>query len=273
MAKGTTKSHGQKHSADKFYTKPEIAKMCLQAIPGGTSPFDVHIEPSAGSGSFSSLIDGCMAFDLVPENDSIIQQDWFHYQQDRDENKRVLVFGNPPFGQQNSLAVRFVNHSAIFADVIAFILPLSFKKPSVQNRLHPNLHLSFEFILPKNSFTLNGEPYHVPCVFQVWEYKADIIRQREPIVSAVGYNFVKKDENPDFSIQRVGGRAGFADANWEVKNIQSNYFIKLDTSPTVKTLEALISHVNNADFPSRLHAVGPRSISKSEIATVLNDLV
>lgn len=273
MAKGTTKSNGQKNATDKFYTNPEIAKMCLEAIPGGIDSFDLSIEPSAGSGSFSSLVEGCVAFDLVPEGEGIVQQDWLHYEKDRDDQEKVLVFGNPPFGQQNSLAVKFINHASMFADSIAFILPLSFKKPSVQNRLNKNLHLSFELVLPKNSFTLDGEPYNVPCVFQVWEYRADEIREKEAIVRPSGYSFVRQDDIVDFSVQRVGGRAGFADMAWMTKSIQSNYFIKLDEQRSKEQVETLVALVNNAEFPSRNHSVGPRSLSKNEVVVVLNKLV
>jgi hypothetical protein len=275
MSKGTTKSQGQKHSADKFYTKPEIAQLCLDSIPGGLDQYAVSIEPSAGGGSFSSLIPGCLALDLHPEAEGIIEQDWLKYQRDRyeDPTQRVLVFGNPPFGQQNSLAVKFINHAALFADTIAFILPLSFKKPSVQNRLHPHLHLAFEMDLPKKAFSLEGEDYAVPCVFQVWEYDASIKRDKHVTVTPVGFSFVTRDSNPDFSVQRVGGRAGFASSDWAEKSLQSHYFVKLDTPLTSDVLEAQIAKFNATPFPSRDHSVGPRSISKGDVATVLNGII
>lgn len=275
MSKGTTKSQGQKHSSDKFYTKPEIAQLCLDSIPGGLDQYTVSIEPSAGSGSFSSLILGCLALDLHPEADGIVEQNWLEYNRERSSNPqdKVLVFGNPPFGQQNSLAVKFINRAAMFADTIAFVLPMSFKKPSVQNRLHPNLHLVFELDLPKKAFTLEGEDYAVPCVFQVWQYDVSQTRAKTTPVTPVGFTFVKKDKTPDLSIQRVGGRAGFASSDWAEKSLQSHYFIKLDTVLTSEALEALIEEFNAVKFPSRDHSVGPRSISKGDVTEVLNSLI
>lgn len=275
MVKGTTKSQGKKHSADKFYTKPEIAQSCIDAIPGGLEQYDVAIEPSAGSGSFSSLIPDALAFDLHPEAQGIIEQDWLTYQRERSEDKqaRLLVFGNPPFGQQNSLAVKFINQAAMFANTVAFILPMSFKKSSVQNRLHPNLHLAFEMDLPKKAFELHGEDYAVPCVFQVWEYDASRTRDKHVTTSPAGFSFIPRSENPDFSVQRVGGRAGSASSQWQEKSIQSHYFVKLDTAVTPEILEALIADFNASPFPSRNHSVGPRSISKGDVAEVLNKLL
>lgn len=275
MSKGTTKSQGQKHSSDKFYTKPEIAQLCLNSIPGGVEQYAVSIEPSAGGGSFSSLIPGCIALDLHPEAEGILEQDWLTYQRERNENpsEKVLVFGNPPFGQQNSLAVKFINHASLFADAVAFVLPLSFKKPSVQNRLNPNLHLAFEMDLPKKAFTLKGEDYAVPCVFQVWEYDTTRKRDKHVTTSPQGFSFVSRTANPDFSVQRVGGRAGFASSQWQEKSLQSHYFIKLDAVLTSKDLEALIAKFNASPFPSRDHSVGPRSISKGDVAEVLNNIL
>ena len=275
MSKGTTKSQGQKHSADKFYTKPEIAQLCLDSIPGGLDQYAVSIEPSAGGGSFSSLIPGCLALDLHPEAEGIIEQDWLKYNRDRyaDPTQRVLVFGNPPFGQQNSLAVKFINHAATFANTVAFVLPLSFKKPSVQNRLQSNLHLAFEMELPKKAFSLEGEDYAVPCVFQVWEYDATKKRDNHVTVKPEGFSFVPRNSNPDFSVQRVGGRAGFASSEWHEKSLQSHYFVKLDTVLAKDVLEAQIAKFNAAPFPSRDHSVGPRSISKGDVAEVLNRII
>lgn len=273
MRKGTTKSQGQKHIADKFYTKPEVAKLCLDAIPGGVDSYDVTIEPSAGSGSFSSLVSGSLAFDLHPEGDGIIEQDWFAYEPARASSGRVLVFGNPPFGQQNSISVRFINHAALFADTVAFILPRSFKKPSVQNRLDKHLHLVFEMDVPKNAFTLDGIDYDVPCVFQVWEYDENKIRAKEVAEKPAGFSFVKKDQNPHFSVQRVGGRSGFADLDWEPKSVQSNYFIKLDGEVDDLLLSKVAVSINASSFPSRDDSVGPRSISKGDVTKVLNDIL
>lgn len=49
-----TKSLGQKNSLDKFYTKTQIAKDCINKL--NLNDFNFIIEPSAGNGSFSSLI-------------------------------------------------------------------------------------------------------------------------------------------------------------------------------------------------------------------------
>ena len=165
----TTKSKGQKEINDKFYTKTNISKLCIDML--NLLEFDLIVEPSAGSGSFSKQIENCVAYDLVPEDESIIQQDFFELDIEQFKEKKVLTIGNPPFGVQNNLAIRFFNKAAEYSDTIAFILPKSFMKESVQNKLDLSFHLETFIELPYKSFSLNGEEYGVNCVFQIWKKK------------------------------------------------------------------------------------------------------
>lgn len=263
--KGTTKSNGRKHELDKFYTKPEIALQCLNRLD--LESYSLIIEPSAGSGAFSSQIDDCLAMDLDPESEGTVKQDWFLYEQERDSDKKVLVVGNPPFGQQNNLAVKFVNHAARFADTIAFILPKSFMKQSLQDSLNHDFTLKDSWVLPKNSFTLHGESMDVPCVFQVWEYTPEKRRTVMKAKNIKGITFVKKEASPDAYIQRVGGNAGTAGTDVASRSEQSNYFVKIDT--TVISVEKFIEIVNSTIFSVRDLSVGPRSISKKELTNEL----
>ena len=84
---------------DKFYTKPEIVKDLINSI----DLKDYYtIEPSAGNGSFSKQID-CIAYDLYPEDNSIIKQDWLEFVKPKTD-KPIAIIGNPPFGDRSKLA-------------------------------------------------------------------------------------------------------------------------------------------------------------------------
>ena len=52
-----------------------------------------------------------------------------------------VVIGNPPYGKNSSLAVKFLNKASELSDTVHMILPRTFRKPSVINRINPNLHL------------------------------------------------------------------------------------------------------------------------------------
>lgn len=198
---GRTKAGGQKHALDKWYTKPEVAALCLREVT--PEAYDLVIEPSAGAGAFSTLLPGCLALDLEPEAPAIRRQDWFTFREAR--TRKILVVGNPPFGQQSTLAVAFINHAATFAQTIAFILPRSFRKESVQARLHPNLHLQRELILPVAAFTMRGEEKKLPCVFQVWEWDAHLTRAKPTLYEPLGFNFVEQTQKPHLWGQGGGG--------------------------------------------------------------------
>ena len=72
---------------------------------------DFIIEPSAGNGSFSQFLQeytNLKAYDLFPEKEGIIQQDFFTLDIDPLKEEECHVLGNPPFGRQSSLAKRFI---------------------------------------------------------------------------------------------------------------------------------------------------------------------
>lgn len=264
---GTTKSKGQKEINDKFYTKSDISKLCIDML--NLSEFDLIIEPSAGNGSFSKQINNCIAYDLVPEDESIIQQDFFELDITQFNDKKVLTIGNPPFGVQNNLAIAFFNKAAKYSDTIAFILPKSFMKESIQRKLDLSFHLE-EFIeLPYNSFLLNGEEYGVNCVFQVWK-KKKIKRIVKKKIFCYNYIEFGNVNDFDFIVRRVGGNAGKAYIlkEGETVSTQSNYFIKNKTS---LSNEALVDIINGIKMDAVNYSVGPRSLSKIELIEYLEE--
>jgi len=155
---------------DKFYTIPSIAEKCLQTL-GSRSPWiswDLVVEPSAGNGSFLLKIptEKKIGIDISPEHADILKQDFFEYVPASLPN--ILVVGNPPFGRVSSLAVKFFNHSAEWASTIAFIVPKTFRRVSIQNRLHRKFHLVHDADIPSEPCSFDP-PMQVKCCFQIWE--------------------------------------------------------------------------------------------------------
>lgn len=107
---------------DKYYTSPELVDYVISKtyeiiIKSNISQI---IEPSAGNGAFSSKLD-CIAYDLHPESNDIIKQDFLELE--IDYKKGRLVIGNPPFGNKGHLMQRFCDKSFEIADYVSFILP------------------------------------------------------------------------------------------------------------------------------------------------------
>lgn len=260
-----TKKLGQKDRLDKFYTTEKNVDFCLSLID--LSEYDCIIDPSAGAGAFSSKIPECFAYDIEPDAEKIINADWLNLNKDIfGKYKNILVIGNPPFGQQNKLALDFINESAKFCNTIAFILPKSFKKQSIQNRINLNFSLSKERELIEDNFILKGKNYSVPCIFQIWERSSEKRAIPKKKMESKYIDFVTSDK-ADFRVQRVGGNAGIASFDLN-KAKSSNYFIKNKTNVDNSKL---VDFINKLDFPSISFTVGPKSLPKSELIQVLEE--
>ena len=228
---------------DQFFTNDNVVDKCLLSLD--LLSYDIIVEPSAGSGSFYLKIEhkNKIAYDIEPKFSETICYDFLETEPLLDRGK-ILVVGNPPFGKNSSLAVKFFNHASSFADTIAFILPRTFRKPSIKNRLDEYFHLVEETILQKKSFhTPDDKLYDVPCVWQVWEKQNNI---REKIIVRMEHKdfmFVERKES-DFLIQRVGGGAGIVTKDMNKKepayyNIKAsdevyNVFKKIDWTKSSK---------------------------------------
>lgn len=257
---------------DKYYTKSDVVDTCIQLINKNLkiNSEDLIIEPSAGNGAF---IDGIKTlggeykfYDLEPEHTEIIKQDYLEFNYITDNKyKNIHLIGNPPFGRQSSLAIKFIKKSCEYCDSISFILPKSFKKDSMKNRFHLKFHLILEFDIPKNAFLVDNKEHDVPCVFQIWEKRKESRTVIEKLIPNK-YSFVKKDEEPDIAFRRVGVNAGNIDKNIDDKSIQSHYFIKFEDLLT----DELYEKFSKLNFSCSSNTVGPKSISKQELIKEFN---
>ena len=107
----------------KFYTPKETAKKCIDIFCNTFFGVTEIIEPSAGSGAFSLQIPNCIAYDIEPEHESIIKQDFLELDLPYKQGRAFI--GNPPFGDRNNLSRSFYKHACKMADMIGFILPIS----------------------------------------------------------------------------------------------------------------------------------------------------
>jgi hypothetical protein len=161
---------------DQFYTSPEYAENFYNTIQKyvDLSTADILLEPSAGSGNFYNLMDPNkrIGLDLDPKSNGIIQQDFFTWKPNNNDIK-IHTIGNPPFGKNSRLAIRFFNHAASFSESISFIIPRTFRKTSVLNRLSLDFHKIYDETVPKNSFLFDNNPYDVWCASQIWVKKKE----------------------------------------------------------------------------------------------------
>jgi predicted RNA methylase len=249
---------------DQFYTDPAYAEQFLIKI-GQTVDLDQYdhlLEPSAGTGSFYNLLDTNkrIGLDLDPKAVGVIQTDFFDWIPPAD--KKIITIGNPPFGKSAGLAVKFFNRAAEFSNVIAFVIPRTFRKASIINRLAKQFHCIYDETVPDNSFIFNGATYNVPCAAQIWQRKATprdriVTIKLEQIKS--WFELVEPSKS-DFAIQRVGGRAGLIRTTNRMNfSAESHYFIKAYDSRVLLVFEKI-----NFDTV-KFNTAGNPSISPSEL--------
>lgn len=196
---------------DKFYTKSEVAQKCIDSVIK-LAEFNSVIEPSAGSGAFSSRIEGCIAFDIEPEYGGIEKADFLRIEQAGFGRK--LFIGNPPFGARSSLAKKFIAKSIeLGADTIAFILPKTFLKYSNQKIFDEKWRLVkiVELSEQDNHFLITDGEYYVPCCFFVWTKSGDILPdvnlRKKNISKSVDFKFMPRgSQEADFALNGNNGK-------------------------------------------------------------------
>jgi len=170
---------------DQYYTQRPIARTCWQKLEQTSRHLGVSlsqslvIEPSAGGGAFLDTAPAdvaCHGFDIDPAagRRDIRALDFLADALPRTRapltgGARVLV-GNPPFGKKSALALAFIDRAFHHAraDIVAFIVPVQFRKWSTQRHVDPSARLVVDMDLPEQAFEFQGKPYGVRCCFQIW---------------------------------------------------------------------------------------------------------
>jgi hypothetical protein len=271
------------NTKDQFYTSVPVAKKCIETIIShlhDTSAY-MWIEPSAGNGAFFHNIPDTydkIGIDIDPKAPNILEQDFLTWiPPSISTSKPIIVFGNPPFGSQSTLAKSFISHSSEFASIIAFILPKSFTKPSMSNIFDPMFHCIHSSNIEPHAFVINGgATYDVPCVFQIWK-KMTTPRVVSQKVTEKGFQYVKQTDAHHMAFRRVGvyaGKSYITNLTGEkIKGVtynyspQSHHFLRFDDAFKGSILE-ISRKINLHTFPS--NTTGPRSLSKTEINIVIN---
>ena len=267
---------------DKFYTQPVYSKKCIENVMNrfDNCPWDLIVEPSAGNGSFLNQIQSKdkIGLDISPEHSDILQQDFFDYFPPKDK-KNILVIGNPPFGKNSSLAVRFFNHSAEWANVIAFIVPRTFRKTSIQNRLNTMFHLIFDEETSEKPCCFYPK-MNAKCCFQIWEKKTN---KRTPVYLETKHEdweflpFGKKDEKgqptpplgADFALRAYGGKIGeIKTEGLEHLRPKSWHWFKSNIDKTI-----LIQRLKQLNYLNSVNTSRQNSMGRGELIQLYTEFV
>ena len=256
---------------DQFYTRADVAgrymRQVLQRWPASGVLF---VEPSAGAGAFLRPLLAnkrqVRAMDIDPTTEDVECLDFLNTTEVfTGDHEAVVVVGNPPFGKNASMAVKFFNHAAQYADEIAFIVPRTFRKVSIQKRLHLNFHRTFDENVQPYAFLLNGCLHDVPCAWQIWT-RHNTLRvppQPPPVDHLISYT---QPESATFAMRRVGFYAGKVSTDDIGSLSQSTHYFMNEMSAGVMDI---MRHIEWTDVVAQ--TAGVRSLSKTEIAFKLHE--
>jgi predicted RNA methylase len=202
----------RKTGVEQYYTPKGLALELSGQLVAITGPDRKFLEPAGGNGSFVSALESLgvekiEAVDLYPKHPRVKSADFLtHNPKGRD----LVTISNPPFGRNNSLSIPFFNHAANHSEYIAFLVPRSWRKWSVQNRLDRRFHLIFDRDVAVNYVTDTGERIgannDLRTCFQVWQ-RQDSLR---PLIRVQDQGLVKKckPETADIAIRVFGFGCG-----------------------------------------------------------------
>lgn len=255
----------QKDTLDRFYTQADVVDACLSHLTDEVGikfeRFSTIVEPSAGSGAFSSkLPEGSFAFDVAPAVGAtgIATKDWLAITRedlnraDGEDGGDFLVIGNPPFGIRSSVAKRFITHGvSLGATTIAFVLPDVFSKMSNQRCFPDGWRLVSVLGLRREAFTIDGQPYHVPCSFFVWTTSPDVMPgtdlREAPVPQPKAFSYLGRgDERADFA---VNGNSGRVRDVREITNPKAEHYVRVSDGYDVAEVRQRLANLD-LDFRS-----------------------
>lgn len=176
---------------DQFFTNKKISKYCFEKTKKVLKSLNIndkeytYIEPSAWCCNFYNILPKSrrIGIDIDPKDniDDIVKKDYLNYKPK--EKGKFIVIWNPPFWLRWNLALRFINHSYEFADIVSFILPPLFNSDWkwVAKKRVKWYELAYSEDLPLNSFEYpNWDEVKVATIFQIWvKINTNLIKKEE----------------------------------------------------------------------------------------------
>ena len=175
----------RKTGTEQFYTPRDLATSLVRAaLPHIANPSQSSfLEPAAGNGSFIAALKAVgaksiVAIDRYPAAPGITEANFLETEL---SDEGLITFTNPPFGRNNALSIPFFNHAAKFSSTICFLVPRSWRKWSVTNRLDLRFHLVYDqdvFVSYEDSAGEQiREKNGLRTCFQIWQ-KHDQVREK-----------------------------------------------------------------------------------------------
>ena len=230
---------------EQYYTPRELAEELVLKVKALIPDFSSRtvLEPAGGTGAFvdAAKLAGAkkvLSVDIEPKHRAVGKGDYLETEL---KLKNAVTISNPPFGRNNSLSIPFFNRAAEHSEYIAFIVPRSWRKWSVINRLNRNFHLVLDEDLQidyvDDTHTLITQKNLLKTCFQVWQRK-DEMRELVKIEDR-GFVTKVKPEDADIALTVFGYSCGKVNEEFERKANTTRMFLKLNHPKALKALKTM----------------------------------
>jgi predicted RNA methylase len=256
---------------EQYYTPRALAEDLVQKVKAIIPNFSSRtvLEPAGGTGAFVEAAKNAgaqkvLSLDIEPKHGDVTKA---NYLSAKLKLQDAVTISNPPFGRNNSLSIPFFNRAAEHSEYIAFIVPRSWRKWSVINRLDRRFHLvldedlSIDYV--DDTHNLISQKNNLKTCFQVWQRKPEL---REIVkVEDRGYVTKVTPDEADVALTVFGFSCGRVNTEFERKPNTTRMFLKLNHPKALKALQS----VNYQRFSK--NTAYTEALSFQEINYLLNE--
>jgi predicted RNA methylase len=230
---------------EQYYTPAKLAQQLLAEVLKAVPDLATRtvIEPAGGTGSFIEAarefgVANFVSVDIEPKHEAVRKADFLEFPI---KVKDAITISNPPFGRNNSLSIPFFNKAADHSEYICFIVPRSWRKWSVINRLDKRFHLVADHDIQIDYEDASGkklsERNDLRTCFQIWQRKAE---NRGPI-KVQDLSVVSKTtaQEADVALTVFGFGCGTLRTEFERKPNSTRMFLKLQHPDALQALQTV----------------------------------
>jgi predicted RNA methylase len=209
---------------------PDLAERTILEPAGGTGAF---LKAAAKAGA-KNLV----SFDIEPKYSGVKKQDFL---QATLSGNNAVTISNPPFGRNNSLSIPFFNKAADHSEYICFIVPRSWRKWSVINRLDRRFHLVADHDIQIDYEDESGQKLSVQnnlaTCFQIWQRKTEL----RPKYAVADQGLIEKTDasRADVALTIFGFGCGKVLTEFERKPNTTKMFLKLHHPKALAALQSV----------------------------------
>jgi predicted RNA methylase len=218
---------------EQYYTPADLAEKLMSEVQTLVPDLTKRtvIEPAGGTGSFIRAaqkfgVTDFLSFDIEPKHALVKKADFLGK---KIAAKDAVTISNPPFGRNNSLSIPFFNKAADNSEFICFIVPRSWRKWSVINRLDRRFHLVADHDILIDYVDETGERLSkrtsLSTCFQIWQRREDL----RPLVKVQDLGLIEKcePEVADVALTIFGFGCGKVRTEFERKPNSTVMFLRV----------------------------------------------